>query len=282
LLIIVIGVIVILGNNSKSATQPQSELPQFQNISGAVPSAFNGILTQPSLQATQSLAALSASHLSNATQFSVSYKGVLYIQPSGALGAIATVSSPLYINESKYGNSTKLSMNATSIPILGSGRMVYAALENGTFICTNFNTTAVSAGKYAQVLASSNHSTGCIKATTLGGINIGNIAKFNLSSLSSASIRLNYTKDYQSTYKGMQCTYISGNMVQLASNGTATGTGEFGACISDTYYMPLSLAISFNGKQASVFMNLNETSIGNYSNKSFVDSLPGPVIQIKT
>ena len=207
---------------------------------------------------------------------------MLDVQPSGALGAVASISSPVYINESKYANSTKLSINATGIPVLGSGRLVYASLANGTYTCTSFNATAVSSGNYGQILTNSNHSMGCIRESAIAGINIGSIARFNLSSLSSIGIRLNYTKDYQSAYNGAQFTYDSGNMVQLASNGTTTGTGVFGACISDTYYMPLSLAMSFSGSPVSVYINLNETSIGNYSSSSYVNSLPGPVAQVKT
>ncbi len=279
LLIIVVGVIVVLSSHSSSSIQSQSQLPEFQNLSGNVPAAFSGILSQSGQGATQTIAAVSTNHLSNTTEFSVSYKGILDVQPSGALGAVASISSPLYINESKYSNSTKLTFNSTSIPIIGSARLVYAALANGTYTCTNFNTSAVSSGNYGQILSNSNRSIGCVKSSTIAGINIANIAKFNLSSLSDLGITLTYTKDYQSSYKGMGCTYIAGNMVQLASNGTSTGTGQFGACISDTYYMPLSLAVTFSSKVGSVFVNLNETSIGNYSNSSFVNSLPGPVVK---
>ena len=204
------------------------------------------------------------------------------MQPSGALGAVASISSPLRLNESKYANSTKLSANATNIPILGNGRLVYAVLANGTYVCTNFNTTALSSKNYGKVITNNNHNMSCVKEATIAGINIGGVARFNLSSLANQGIRISYAKDYPSTYKGMKCTYVSGNMTQLASNGTVTGSGKFGACISDTYYMPLSLAMSFSAQPASVFINLNETSIGNYSNQSFVDSLPGPVFQLKT
>ena len=74
LIIIVIGVIVVVSNHNNRAAQQQPQLPQFQNLGGTVPSQFNNILTQPSLQATQSLAALSATRLSNTTEFSISYK----------------------------------------------------------------------------------------------------------------------------------------------------------------------------------------------------------------
>ncbi len=281
LIIIVIGVIAVVTSHSKSTTQYQSQLPQFQDLSGIVPAAYSSILSQPSAAATQSLASLSSSRLSSVAQFSVSYKGVLYAQPSGALSAIVSVSSPVYMNESKYGNSTKLSLNVTSIPILGNGRLVYATLANGTFTCTNFNVSALSPSNLTKLLGIG-HGMSCVKSGAVGGVNIGNIAKFNLSSLSSLGITLNYLKDYQSTYQGSPCTYISGNMVQLTSNGMTTGTGQFGACMSDSYYVPLSLAVSFGGSAGSVFINLNETSIGNYSSGTYVNSLPGPVIQAKT
>ncbi len=276
LIIVVIGVVVIVGHSK--TTQYQSQFPQFQNIGGTVPAALNNILSQPSSASTSDLAMLAQSKLSNASQFSIKYNGSLSIQPSGALGAVTSINSPLYISESKYANNTKLSINATSIPILGSARIIYLAIANGTFTCTNFNSTAVSSGNYGKLLLGNSHTLTCIKSSSIGGINLASIARFNISSISNEGIQLNYQKEYQSIYKGIPCTYISGNMTGPASNGTALGTGEFGTCISDTYYMPLSLAMYFNGKQAYISMNINETSIGNYSNQSYINSLPGPVV----
>ena len=71
---------------------------------------------------------------------------------------------------------------------------------------------------------------------------------------------------------------MSGAIAQASSNDSTTGTGAFDICVSDKYYVPLSFSMYFKSAQSSISVNLNETSISNSSDKSYVDSLPGPVV----
>ncbi len=273
LAVLIVGIVIL--NPSKSSAN--SQLPQFQNTSAPVPSAFSTVLTLPSQQTTANLAALTQTHITAAQQFNVSYNGSIYVRPSGLVGAIAQINSPLYVSESKYGSDTKLYMNITSLPIVGVGKLIYLNLTNGTYSCTNLNVSAKTSG-FSLSSLSANRNITCVHSTTLAGVNVDNLTRFDLSELGHAGAQLNYQKVYQSTYMGMSCTYMFGNMIQTASNGTTTGTGEFDMCMSDTYYVPLSLSMYFNTQSLSLMFNMNETSISNQSNQSYIESLPGPVV----
>jgi len=89
---------------------------------------------------------------------------------------------------------------------------------------------------------------------------------------------MKYENEYQSTYRGVPCTYISGIIIQNATNISSTGSGGFEMCESDTYYVPLSFELYFSNNKAQVSVNQNESVIGNYSQQSYVDSISGPVI----
>jgi len=60
--------------------------------------------------------------------------------------------------------------------------------------------------------------------------------------------------------------------------GTVTGSGHgsFIMCMSDVYYVPLSIGFNVTGASGSMAIFLNETSIGNTANQSIVTTLPYP------
>lgn len=273
-IIVIVGIALIVTNSNNSQQQPQ--LPAFQNTNGTVPSQFSGLLSQTSDQTTAQLASISQNAIAKAKQFSVSYSGTFYLKPSGVVGTFAKVNSPIYANESKYGNDTKLSINVTSVPIIGSADIVYINMTNGTYACTNLNSSAASSQNYGKLLSGS-HSITCTKSNELAGINLTDLTSFNLSQAQNAGLKLNYQTVYQSVYDNMPCTFVSGIMAEPGPNGTTTGSGKFQICISDKYYVPLSFSMYFNG-QAYIAMNLNETAIGNSSSQSYVDVLPGPLV----
>ena len=241
ILVIVIVVVVLIVAMGKSSVQYQS-LPEFQNVSGSVPPQFKTVLTQPAAQTMSQLAALAKNHISATSQFSVSYTGVAYFRPSGALGSVASINSQLSVNESKYGNDTKLYMNAGGIPILGNAKIIYLHMMNGSYVCTNLNMSSVQSGNYLNAVFGNRNVT-CVISNMSGGINWSDVANFNMSVLERSGINISYTKDYQSTYNGAPCTYISGNMTEQAANGTKGNVGALGMCMSDTYYVPLSFSV---------------------------------------
>jgi len=275
IVIVAIIYLIIVGPGTTKQYAPQ--LPKFQNTSGTIPYELSNVLTQSDQQTTTQITALTQNHTAAVTLFTVSYNGSVYVLPAGIVGSITQVNSPLHIIESKYGQDRKLYINATQLPILGAGEIVYLNLTNGTFSCTNFNASAIETKNYWEALLS-NRSVSCIRSNSLAGINLENIALFNLTTFTDLGLQLQYRTEYQSTYKGVPCTYISGIITQNASNISSYGSGEFEMCESDIYYVPLSFELYFSNGRAEVSVSQNETSIGNYSQQSYVDSMPGPVI----
>jgi hypothetical protein len=271
--VIAVFVVVISGNSSYQLSQ----LPTFHNTNAPVPVQFSNVTTQSTQKTTAQLQELIQIGTSSVPQLNISYNGSLYLQPSGIIGSVAKINSNMYIGEARYGNDLKFYLNITNLPVLSLGEIAYLNLTNGTFACTNFNISAVSAGNYGKVLLGIRNLT-CVKSKTIGNVNFDGIARFNLSELSNNGLNLTYHTIYQSTYKGIPCTYISGTIMQKSSNRSSTGNGAFGMCLSDKYYIPLSYALYLNGSSVYLSLNFNETSLSNMTQRSYVDSIPGPVV----
>lgn len=259
----VVAVAAIIGYSVYSNGQASQQLPGFQNTSAQVPSTFSGMLGLQGSAATLQLAALSKNGLSNSSQLTVVYGGSL----SGSV-SISSFDTPVRLTESKYGHSMKMSINATSIPLIGSVNVTYMNTTNRTSVCSNLNASYVSSGDYQKLLLGS-HANSCSNDQYFGGINMQQVADFNLTFLEGQGIQLNYTKDYQSTYHSVPCTYLSGTL------SGASGSGLFGMCVSDSNYLPLSLAIYFSGKSGSGLLVLNQSSISNQSSQAYINSAPG-------
>ena len=270
---VIAGMVIALRNTGAPAGPPQ--LPNFPNTNVTAPPALAKALAQPGQQVPTSIAELTQNTLLNSNSFTIKYNGSLYIEPSG-IGSLATVYSPMYLELSKYNNETKFSLNATALPVLGVGELAYLNLNNGTFVCTNFNLTAISAQNYESILFGKK-GIYCTRPGNAVRINLNGLKSFNLSEIRNAGISLNYKNSYQSVYKNIPCTYVYGLLNQTAANGTVTGNGKFQMCYSDIYYVPLSISLYFVDKDATLEMTLNETNIGNYSNQSYVEKLPGSI-----
>jgi hypothetical protein len=274
IIIAIVAAVAFLILNNSTSSQQLSQLPSFNKTNATVPSQFSNVTSQPSAQTTAQLATLSQTQAANTTQFSIYYNGSLHVVPAGLIGSFAKVNSPLYVYELKYGNDEKMDINITSLPLVGSGVIVYANLTNGTYTCTNLNVSAASGGNYEKLLFGK-RSISCVNSSILAGINFTQVASFNFSQLQVMGLQLSYQTIYQSTYKGIPCTYMSGLISEQASS---SGAGAFNMCISDKYYFPLSFSMYFSGKSVSVAANINETSVDNVSQQSTVDSLPGPIV----
>ncbi|MGD0728579.1 MAG: hypothetical protein ABR981_00695 [Candidatus Micrarchaeaceae archaeon] len=278
LIVIIIAAAIFFVADINHSTQTYApQLPSFPNVSSSIPAAFPNVLSEPSSQSTLQLKQLSQSSLSNISQFTILYNGSIQVRPSGFTSSIASVDSPIYMNESKYHSNLKLYIKATSLPVIGTGEIFFLNQTNGTFICTNFNASAASNGKYSNLILGS-RSISCINSDNLIGINFNQLAYFNLNELANFGINVAYQKSYQSKYNGIPCTFVSGNLTELGSNSSIIGKGAFEMCYSDTYYMPLSFSAYMNGNNGAFAMNLNASSISNSSSQSYVESLPGPVI----
>lgn len=259
----IVGYLIYLGSSSATS------LPAFQNSGTQVPGPLSNMLSANATVATQRLAELSSNTIASDPQFSVSYNGTISVHPSGLL-KVYSFTSPLYVTDDKYHGSVRFSANATGFPFAGDANITYLNnSDEGSLICANINVTALSESNYQSVL-SKGQPIRCVAGDELLGLNMEQLAAFNLSTVEQQGIRFTYLEDYQSSYKGMPCTYLSGVLT-----GNKNGTGVFEMCVSDSYYLPLSLAFSLNNMLGSGTIIINETSISNSSEQSYVDSMPG-------
>ncbi len=252
-----------------------SQLPSFQNL-GASPKQV--LANLPGLQgydASQQLSNFTLSHLARVSELTVVYSGMAYAHGNGAASLLA-FNSPINVFLSKYGQDRRFSVNLTSASVLGDISIIYASMFNSTFICENFNATAASLGNQNGVLFGSREMH-CSSGNLLLGVNLGNVSVFDPTQLASYGITPRYTSVYQSEYRGLNCTYLSGTISQVASNGTNEGSGKFGMCLSDQYYVPLSLSAIFSGNAGSFSFYLNETSISNSSSQQEIAAMPANV-----
>jgi hypothetical protein len=273
-LLVICGVILVWLNYLGSVGPQQ--LPVFQNLNTMPKQSFANLLGLQSYAATQQLSNATSSHISNISELTVNYGGKMYAHGTGAESLLA-FDSPLNVSLSKYGNNRRFDVNITSASVLGDLHIVYLGLENGSFTCENFNSTAASSGNQNGVLFGSREMH-CDTASQLLGVRMNDLADFDLSQLRQLGINPSYTSVYQSDYLGQNCTYVSGTITQNAHNGTDTGSGVFGMCISDAYYVPLSLSAIFSGSEGSFSFYVNETSISNSSSLSGIEALPGRVV----
>ncbi len=276
----IIGLLIIAGlafiGLNYVGSKGLQQLPVFQNLNSAPKSNLAVLPSLQSFTATQQLANLTSSHLSNISEFTVDYAGKIYAHGTGAASLLA-FNSPLNVSLSRYGDISRFDINATSASVFGDVNIIYLGLSNGTFTCENFNLTAASSGNENGVLFGSRN-VQCNAGSELLGIKMNDISNFDFYQLSQFGITPSYTDVYQSEYHGQNCTYISGTLAQASSNGTNTGSGIFGMCLSDTYYVPLSLSAIFSGPDGSFSFYMNETSISNSSSQSGIDTLPGHVV----
>lgn len=266
LVLIVVGGAFFVLNSGNSAN---AQFPTFSQVNNSVPSAFASIKSSSGSAATANLARLTQSQLSNISQLTILYSGIMSLQES-----LISINSPLYVSDSKYGSDQKLLVNVTNVEAVGPVDITYVNMTKGIFTCTNLNAGALQNGDYQAVLFG-NHSVTCRQTGHLVGLDLGELANFNLSQLTGNGVMLHYNAVYQSRYNGVPCTYMSGTISDPAVNNAG---GIFQMCMSDTYYVPLSLSILLSANQKSFSVTINETSITTSSSKSSIDSLPGPVV----
>jgi hypothetical protein len=251
IVIIAIVAAFFLTNNTKTIVQHAPP-----NTNKTVPAAFSNLTLSTGTQTTAAIASFVQSHTSNTSNLEVYYLGSLYVKPSGA-GSVASVSTPLIVNYLKQADNISLYVNATSLPIIGSGSMSLLNLSDNTVVCSNLNLTALSHQNYLSTLKTSKQSS--CNSTILQGTNMHNLAYSGVGFLENYGFVLNYTTSYQSEFNELNCTYVAGSLSR--SSG---GNGQFSTCISDTYYVPLTVYVMFQNTQGTVYLSLNETSISNY------------------
>ncbi len=269
ILLLVICGVAFLGLNYLNSAGPQ-QLPVFANLNTMPRQPFETLVNLQGYAASQQLSNITASHLSNIPELTVDYAGKIYAHGAGAESLLA-FDSPLNVSLSKYGSDSRFDMNITSALVLGDLNIIYLGLANGSFTCENFNSTAASMGNQNGVLFGSREMR-CSAGSQLLGVRMDEVSDFNLSQLRQLGITPSYSSVYQSDYMSQNCTYISGTITQGPESGV------FGMCISDAYYVPLSLSVILSGSEGSFSFSINETSISNSSSRSEIDTLPGPLV----
>ncbi len=235
-------------------------LPSYLSSNATVPAAFSQVLAQNST-AMAGLSSMIADHINGTQQFHVNYSGVAYVKLSGSLAAVGAISAPVAMWIAKYDTDRHLSASAESI--LGAINVQQLSLSNGTYVCTNLNVTAAQNGNVGGI----NGNPHCSAGSGINGFDLTPLYSFNFSKLQYAGITFAVAQSYQSTYGGEPCTAVLGTLGGAVS-------GRFAMCMSDQYYVPLSIGINASGQGGDFSIVLNETDIGNSSVQGVVDTIP--------
>jgi hypothetical protein len=258
------GALFLLGPSLLGSTPPAPALQTFSQ-SGTVPASYSTVFQNPG-SSMDNLTSLIKTNLDSDQQFHVNYTGTVYFASSNrALSLLGTVSSPTYLWLAQYNGSKHLSFTASAVSVLGSLNVQWLSYP---YVCANFNVAQASQGDITALLGSKQSS--CTQGSVLGGVDLSQMYNFDFNQLSHFGINLVYNNSYQSSYRGTPCTVIAGTV-----SGSA-GNGRFIMCMSDTYYVPLSIGINDTGPSGSFAIFLNETSIGNSANQSVVTTPPYP------
>ncbi len=285
LLIFAIVVIIIVGGLIVGSMHTSQQSPQFPITNATVPSQFSQLATpSPNTDALKTISSLASSSIQRTSQLYISYGGTLFVKPSGLLGDAVNVNSPIYVKYYKDGKAAKLDINVTSVSVLGHSEITYVNNSGSTYLCSNLNTSAIQKANPSKILTGS---ITCANATTLLGIDLQSLSNFNLSSLTGSYIQANGTyvgsirfvpnTVYESDYHNMSCTFISGNILYNAQNGTSSNDGAFQTCVSNEYQLPLSWSMGIQDSQGTFAAYLNETGLSNATTQAQATSLPGPV-----
>jgi len=272
------GIVVILlaagfflYGNSMDANMHE-HITFFPNLNSTPPQQFSSLPTFSGTQTSAALANLSSSQLHNMSEFAISYSGQVYAKGSG-IESVVSFLSPLNVSYLKYESNESFDINATSASAFGDVNINYLNITNGTYTCTNFNSSAASSGNADKLLFGS-RSEDCVNGNQIAGVNLARLAQFNFSQAAQYGIIMHYSALYQSQYDGMPCTYLYGNLSEVNSSAGNIGNGEFGMCISDAYYVPLSLSAYISGVHGVFSVSINETNITNYTSAAQVEKLP--------
>lgn len=258
LLGVVAGAALALLNNNGSSPPP---LPTFPASNSSLPTAYQAMLAQGGDQMAN-LESMTNAQLANLTHagqgtgggINISYTGAVYAKPSGAVGlALGTVSSPVNAYVALFGDQHRADGTVESASVAGSLNMQYVGDANGTsYVCANFNATAASYGSVGAILSKTPQ---CRQGSDIAGMNLASLTFFRFSQLANVGVNLVYGSARQSSYQGVPCTLINGTL-----SGTA-GTGTYELCMSDSYYVPLSISMRLDGQYGTFVVILNESSV---------------------
>ena len=264
---IVIVVVAVLLLSSHSSTGLVSVLPPGKTVS------------------LKQLGSLVLQHLNSTSQLNVSYSAVALLTLEGSAGGSGgsgvTMTVPFEVSLLKYRNSSRLSISAVGVPIVGNFSLV--AIRNNSrssYVCTK---SALSS--FLNSSAPATYTCSRSNASVTSSL-LNSSSSFGVSSAASSLNSITLKAVGLRSYKGEQCVLVSGE-----GNATVNGTAGAAAhrigynitsCLSNIYYVPLNFSMSTSTTNTlfgsySLKLSMNETSLGTSVTDAEVVSLPGPV-----
>ncbi len=235
------------------------------------------------------------SKFTNTSQLNISYSGLAEINAVSG-GTNLTMKMPMKIDLMKYNSNVRADVNVSKIPFLGNLTLV-VILNNGEMYSCAKSSLLSSFGLNSS---STNSSYQCQPPVSTSGL-------INTTTLNKLNGSIHFTSVKQSSYNGYSCVLTSGYMDINASTLSSTSTvstvssiiptganvnASFSMCLSDTYYVPLTMSIKevlnsnststgLLGISGTVNLQLNETSLSTSVSPS-ITTLPGPVVNTST
>lgn len=278
LLGIIAAVVIIVGAGAGAAIQYSSSSkisanpPALPNTNGTVLPQISSALKDSQGNVFIALSNLSQQYISSIPQTTVTYNGDIRAQVGqGGLSFLATFSSPVMIKSTKYKGQNRFDFNVTDLAPYGNIRVSYANLTNGTFVCTNLNVSAIESTNIGAILGQNRSQIMCKRTNYVGGLNMTAVSNLEFTQIDQIT-NVNYTNYYQSEWNGMACTFINGTITPL--NQSQDWQGLFQTCISNNYWIPLTMYIYLYNSQGRGHMSVNETSISSTANLTYITTLP--------
>ena len=226
-------------------------------------------LSSPSNQTTAGVMTIVSQKLESSGQFNVNYSGNANILVKGGQFGNLEFQIPLRLSYENYGGDSRLYLNATGIPFLGSISSYEISLANGTaYSCS----TSSSGGQSANATSNATYGYSCSTSQS-GGVGQYLLLLKSLQIHPEGSTNVKVLGNGQYEGQGCVLTRMSGKGIEanytLSYNATA--------CLSDQYYVPLTLtavASTTGSSSYNVSISLEENTIGLAVTQAEVTALP--------
>jgi hypothetical protein len=269
-IIVVIAAIFLFVSRGSSSPGTQNSTG-VQSGANSQSSQLASQLSSPSNQTLTSAITIVLHKIISTSQFNASYTGLVKLYIQGSSGISINSSMPVKFNFQKLGNNSRIEFSARGVPLFGNMTGVAINLVNGTaYSCSN--TTFGTLLSFQNEGIVQNTGMQCQRSSSVGTTFNQEINTFAL-----------FDTTQNSQFKVMgQSSYMNQGCVLVVSNGSSsTGNYALTMCLSDQYYVPLTLSFSETineSQKGSLNVALNETSIDAPVTLAGLSSLPGPIV----
>ncbi|MCL5423975.1 MAG: hypothetical protein M1385_02730 [Candidatus Marsarchaeota archaeon] len=253
------------GTNAAGSGNTGSSIPKSES------SIYTSLASKKNISFGSLLNYITDNNSANSTPIMVSYNGSVV-----GTYSIISLNFPVKLDYAKVNNDWRLNFSAVSLPIVGNytGYIIY---KNNTLYSCSKSTVINDTVKNTVVNCQTE------KNSNISGINTSGLSNYNLS----------INKLNETSYDGTPCLYVSASANNLTApatqNSTIPSEGKLNigvnTCIYAQYRLPLNLNINItainktnNNQILSINVKLNKVSITNNVNQTFVDTLPGPIV----